>query len=250
MKTQDFSQAHPNPRAGPLRRGRLRWNWRRALRWFAAEFLVVVTGVLVALALNSWWQGRQDAARERAYLLQLSADLETNEELAQRTLDQMNERIRQGAKLHDALRTPTLPPPDSLERWLRESLGPSPLYPRMGSVQALIETGDLNLIRDDALRTGITDYVGAVQTGSEMVDVINDFALRALGALLERVDYRALQEGGTAHTRADWSRLAEDPVFRGSLTSIQLAQQVRHRAARDILQATISLREQVVAELQ
>jgi hypothetical protein len=24
------------------------------LRWFAAEFLVVVTGVLVALAMNAW----------------------------------------------------------------------------------------------------------------------------------------------------------------------------------------------------
>ena len=30
-----------------------RWDWRPQLRWFGAEFLVVVTGVLGALALNA-----------------------------------------------------------------------------------------------------------------------------------------------------------------------------------------------------
>ncbi len=33
----------------------------RGLRWFAAEFAVVVSGVLVALALQAWYQSRQDA---------------------------------------------------------------------------------------------------------------------------------------------------------------------------------------------
>ena len=30
---------------------------------------------LVALAVGAWWQGRQDAAMERVYLRQLTADL-------------------------------------------------------------------------------------------------------------------------------------------------------------------------------
>src|SRR5688572_25817782 len=42
--------------------------WRARVRWFAAEFLVVVTGVLVALALQAWYEDRQDRDRETAYL--------------------------------------------------------------------------------------------------------------------------------------------------------------------------------------
>ncbi|PAP75067.1 hypothetical protein [Rubrivirga marina] len=52
------------PAAPVLDTPRSRGGWRRGARWFGAEFLVVVTGVLVALAVGAWWQGCQDAARE------------------------------------------------------------------------------------------------------------------------------------------------------------------------------------------
>ncbi|HUG98947.1 MAG TPA: hypothetical protein VMQ83_07205 [Gammaproteobacteria bacterium] len=130
-------------------------NWKRSVRWFAAEFLVVVTGILVALALNAWWQDRQDAAREQVYLQQLATDLRTNEQLADVMLEYMNERIRLGGLLSEAIRARPLPSQDVMNVWLHEFLGVAPLYPRMGTVQALIETGDLNLIDDAALRTAI-----------------------------------------------------------------------------------------------
>jgi hypothetical protein len=31
-----------------------RWDWRPKARWFAAEYLIVVLGVLTAVALNAW----------------------------------------------------------------------------------------------------------------------------------------------------------------------------------------------------
>jgi hypothetical protein len=40
-----------------------------------AEFVVIVAGVLVALAANSWYTQRQDRTLERYYLEQLYADL-------------------------------------------------------------------------------------------------------------------------------------------------------------------------------
>ena len=46
-----------------------------SLRWFAAELAVVVAGILIAFALQAWWQGRSDRTEERAYLARLEADL-------------------------------------------------------------------------------------------------------------------------------------------------------------------------------
>lgn len=45
-----------------------RFDWRRKTRWFAAEFLVVVSGILVALAFNAWWAERSAGAEERELL--------------------------------------------------------------------------------------------------------------------------------------------------------------------------------------
>ncbi|WP_412069194.1 hypothetical protein [Rubrivirga sp. IMCC43871] len=62
------------PPTAPAARPR-RWDWRPTLRWFAAEIVVVVAGVLIALALNAWWQGRQDHALETHTLRELRAAL-------------------------------------------------------------------------------------------------------------------------------------------------------------------------------
>lgn len=53
-------------------------DWRPRLRWFAAEFLVVVSGVLVALLLNAWWADRHDRAEEAAALYHILRDLDTD----------------------------------------------------------------------------------------------------------------------------------------------------------------------------
>ncbi len=54
----------PVPRTGT-------WQWQQKLRWFAAEIVIVVAGVLIALAINAWWQGRQDHALETRTLREL-----------------------------------------------------------------------------------------------------------------------------------------------------------------------------------
>ena len=50
------------------------WNWRATAR----EIGIVVAGILIAFALDSWWDRRNDARREAAYLLALHADFQEN----------------------------------------------------------------------------------------------------------------------------------------------------------------------------
>lgn len=40
------------------------WGWSR-IRWLAAELTMVVAGILIALAIQSWADGRDDRASER-----------------------------------------------------------------------------------------------------------------------------------------------------------------------------------------
>src|SRR5512135_117904 len=43
-----------------------------------AELAMVVLGILIAFALNSWWEGREAAQRRRAHLQALERDFQEN----------------------------------------------------------------------------------------------------------------------------------------------------------------------------
>ena len=124
--------------------------WASRMRWFGAEFLVVLTGVLVALAFNAWWGTRQDQRREENYLRQIHAELlRTEEELAVE-VGLAEEMFVKAARLHAAFFATAPVSSDSLDRWLElNHADPEPL---LGTLRAIVSTGELNLVRDDSVR--------------------------------------------------------------------------------------------------
>ena len=155
--------------------------WRPRLRWFAAEFLVVVSGVLVALALNAWWGARADRGQEQAYLRQLAADLAATEAQIAEADSVSRPFDRAGTQLLRAAFAEQRPPRDSLLTWYLTAINYAPPpQPILGTATALVETGDLNLIRDDSLRSAITSY-------AETSRVLADEQRQFVGYFLEAI---------------------------------------------------------------
>lgn len=180
--------------------------WPAALRWFAAEFMVVVTGVLVALALGAWWQERDNRQREAAYLLQLVADLATTEQ----ELGEVREFHIQGAlaaaRVGHAfwkLEPPTL---DELAADLWRPFRSTRERPVLGTINALIATGDLRLIRSDALRTELTAYAEFAEATVENIQRHDETYYRpGINALVDILDFNLLR-----HERGIESEAAND----------------------------------------
>lgn len=136
-----------------------RWDWRPKVRWFAAEYLIVVLGVLTAVAINTWWGERQDRSREQFYLRQLASDLHETEQAVVRTDRFMVPRERAPRRLAQAHFLAEPPPRDSIIAWASVAPVHLPTSPVLGTVEALVTGGDLGLIRDDALRVAILTYL-------------------------------------------------------------------------------------------
>lgn len=144
--------------------------WKSSLRWFVAEFVVVVAGILVALAVSSWAQQRQENKREQAYLRQLSADLGASEKDLAEAVDLLQLRAEATARvLHrfwrndlsvDAQIVQDLALPRSTRRF----------RPVLGTAEALISSGDLNLIRSDPLRAQVIAYLESMKTNLENIN--------------------------------------------------------------------------------
>jgi hypothetical protein len=153
--------------------GRLsRIDWRPKLRWFAAEIVIVVAGVLIALAINATWAARQQARDERRLLSGLRNEFRANRE----QLDQL-------IAFHEQLKATTTrlliysadPPaslsPDSVDQLLADASWWSSYTALESTVlDAAVQYGQLNLIESDSLRRILTTWrseVGLAAAQSE-----------------------------------------------------------------------------------
>lgn len=123
-----------------------------------AEGAVIVVSILLAFAVDAWWDYRQERAREVAYLRELVVDLENT--LADNAA--FSRRAEPGdqaiARLVQSYYEATPPQPDSVAYWL-SALKFWVTQPRLGTLQTLVSTGDLALIRSDSLRTAIPNHL-------------------------------------------------------------------------------------------
>ncbi|MDX1418530.1 MAG: hypothetical protein R3181_01070 [Rubricoccaceae bacterium] len=188
-----------------------RWDWKPKVRWFAAEYLIVVLGVLTAVALNAWWQGRQDAASERTYLLQLQADLLETERLVAEADAVMAPVDADGARLVRAFFLPERPPVDSIVAWFSGASRVRDARPVMGTVEALIATGDLALLRNDSLRSAVTAYLDESRKTVRIHDGEVERWVDALLAFRRHLNPAALDEASPSPDRLD--SLRQTPLW-------------------------------------
>lgn len=195
------------------------WPLRRGLRWFVAEFAVVVSGVLVALALNAFYQHRHDVGREQAYLQQIAADLQESTRLFEAEIEKNVQNTKRLDSLAVVLATGRAPSDSALIRLVYVDLGHA--SPITGAARALIQTGDLNLIRDDSVRSAVIRFVGQ---SDDYIDRSRDYevewlipSVRALFAQTRAL----LAPGYPAPLTAD--ALFADPDFYDAVHDLRLA---------------------------
>lgn len=137
---------------------------RRTLARLAGEFLIIVTGVLVALGVDGWREGRAERAREIAYYHALAEDLERDLEEYDFALQMTARSIGAANHVGGVIRGEIVPDP---ERSLRESLEYASWvnYPAWssGTMDELIASGAIRLIRDAEIKRAMFAYYDLVE---------------------------------------------------------------------------------------
>ena len=134
-------------------------NRSSGLRWFASEFLVVVAGILVALGLQAWWQDRQDSLRGEEFKRQILSDVRVTERTLRESITLDRAHITATELLAKALYAPEMPAPAHVLDLLKSYPGwfadPRPI---LGNVNALIQTGEIRLVKNPETRAAIITY--------------------------------------------------------------------------------------------
>ncbi len=207
-----------------------------------AEGLTIVLSILLAFAIDAWWDGRHDRAREDAYLRMLAADLRQtldNNAMFGARADSIDWA---GARLLRAYYEPEVPPRDSLQRWITLALGWWVVQPTLGTAQTLVMTGDLRLVRSDSIRAAIPRYL-TVMTAFDGFELQGqDMWQEAVDRLADRVgpELTLLRLARTPAAARD-SLAAADPLYpfpagpMRSLPSTDLTPLVRDEELHELL---------------
>jgi len=197
---------------------------RHAIRWrfVLGEVAITTIGILIAVAVNAWWENRQDRRVELEALREMRAGLtidlgDLREDLhryrrVDRSTRLLLDRIHRGLPLEPGLDTVF-----GAQLIYRQHLGNSTAY------ESLRSRG-LGLIADDSLRLAVIDFYGlqnstiALWNGIDTRLVDQDvrpyfhahFHLRAASPTVPR-----------AAVPLDPAAIARDPAFEGLLTTRQ-----------------------------
>ena len=140
------------------------------VRWFAAEFIIIIAGILTALAIDEWRENIDNERVEQEYLVQLVADLRETEQRIEQS-DSRNAQVEKAAEqLVAAFETDGTADPDHLDEMLVEILPFTVPAPVLGTIEALVSTGDLRLIGDLPTKAAITRYLAHSR---DLVEALN-----------------------------------------------------------------------------
>jgi hypothetical protein len=160
VETKVETKAEPNASRTEHPVGRRRW---RRLARALGEIAIVTAGILIAFALDAWWDNRATAEREQIHLRALVSDFEKNVASLQ-TLIKIEDDVMSGSRaLLELARAAQPVEKKSLVELMNRVFNSSRYEPVMGAYEALVNSGGLMLIRDESLRAALAEFSARVE---------------------------------------------------------------------------------------
>jgi len=128
--------------------------WVRVL----VEGFVIVASILLALALDAWWDGVQERKAERNYLVALRGELETVQAELSGDQDRRTRRYEATQDLVDAIASQPAVPPDNISALLQSLWGSQRLNPPSAIHNDLEIAGSIDLVTSVAIRRELLKY--------------------------------------------------------------------------------------------
>jgi len=129
-----------------------------ALRFLAAELVIVVLGILIAFQVENWRESRVEREVEAVALAGLANDLSADLTLIARFIETSERRAAAMDALITSLQSGTVEAPEVIARhWFDAVFGLS-FNLNTATYTGLKDGSQLHIIRDDKLRTGLIEY--------------------------------------------------------------------------------------------
>lgn len=128
-------------------------------KYAIGEIILVVIGILIALQINNWNEYRKDRNREQVILKNLQIDFRTNIKNVNEASINFMAAYEASANLLEIIRADEAIHGSEVEKLLDDIINkPKSLDIITGSIDEMLNTGSINLIKDDNLRKQLSNW--------------------------------------------------------------------------------------------
>jgi len=140
-------------------------NWHQAF----VEVALIGAGVLLALAVDAWWDERAERRAEIEYLLSLQREFETNREVLVASIENELKTIGFGKKLHQHLDSGQSEiSEDDLHKLMGDFYWMPSWEPITGTYDEMVSSGRLLYLRNEVLRRKLSQYAHQLENLGEV----------------------------------------------------------------------------------
>lgn len=147
------------------------------LRRGLLELVTIVGGILLAFSIDAGWEKYQEVREARTTLIGLQDEFEFHRSELTRHGERWKEVRSQVGRLLAAAGEPAPPPPVVMDTLVLAAVSATSFDPRTGALDALIASGQLDLIEDEALRIKLAAWEGVVEEVRDNEMAMRDFVL-------------------------------------------------------------------------
>jgi hypothetical protein len=192
------------------------------LSYAIRETAIVTIGILLAFALNAWWEGHKQDREEAKHLRALASDFEHNAAELTRLIKLEEEIANASLSL---IKKPLVQDDESVRKLVGRVFSSGRFEPVMGAYEGLVSSSGLTLISSDDLREDLASFAAAVRNpyGERVSDDLYFAFTREFVGQLQMTE-NILGEPTSAEA---YRELLRDPRFREHLA-------LRFAAERDV----------------
>ncbi|MGH7472154.1 MAG: hypothetical protein ACRENP_29745 [Longimicrobiales bacterium] len=217
--------------------------------------MILVTGILIAFSLESWWTERGEQKQERAHLTALRADFLQNRERLDSVAVMLGQVQHAGAALLRAVQDPRrAPAADSLSSLVAAVFRLVGFEPVTSAYDNLVNAHDLKLVQDAQLRLALATFASHVVWVKEVERWQNEqWVFLNQSFINERIEVSDLSRywvGAESRVRlprsssiTDWPVVLRDRTFRNivlqriiAADDVRRTQQALHGQTNQILE--------------
>jgi hypothetical protein len=166
----------------------------RYFKYALGEIILVVLGILIALQLNNLNELSKERKRELKFLNQIKEDLDHSAQKMGETAEFFFERAKNASYVTRSFWKPEDVVRDTLVLSLVNVFQSRREKPLVGTIESLINSGDINLISSDSLRNALIDYMRIVEANLSDIQRYDETYYRpAIQKTTQIVNYSEIQ---------------------------------------------------------